>query len=294
MPLPHFLIIGGMKCGSTTLYRDLGTHPRVFFPIDKEPENLCRPEVTTDAGRTEYAKMFEAAGADQLCAEASTAYTKRPHADGTAQRARRLCGPGLRVIYVVREPIARITSHHHHDLTYGLMPQSLAEAIDSHPDLLDFTRYAWQVEPWIDALGPERVKVIRFEDYTKTRAETTADLETWLGLDPRPDLVEEDKIFNKSEGKPVMTGRWRSVQGHPVYQKLIRPLLPLGLKDTMRNALLPKAKHERQKPTPELASTIVDRLAEDHDRLREIIGLQAPVWDREKTLAKLREPAPTN
>jgi hypothetical protein len=288
MRFPDFLIIGGMKCGSTTLYRDLATHPRVFFPIDKEPENLADPRVLTDAGKAEYAAMFDSARADQLCAEASTAYTKRPHADGTAERATRTCGNALRAIYVVREPISRITSHHHHDLTYGDVAPDLADAIESHPDLIDFTRYAHQARPWIDALGADRVRIIRFEDYTGARAETTAELQSWLGLDPRPDLVEEDKVFNKSEGKPVMTGGWRSVQGNPVYQKLIRPLLPMGIKDRLRNAVLPKAKHQRQRPSPELGAAILDRLADDHDQLRRMMGLTEPVWDRDATLAELR------
>ena len=38
--LPDFLIIGGMKCGSTTLFRDLDTSPAVSFPAHKEPHNL--------------------------------------------------------------------------------------------------------------------------------------------------------------------------------------------------------------------------------------------------------------
>ena len=98
MTLPHFLIIGGMKCGSTTLYRDLLTHPRVFFPIDKEPCNLCDDRVLTDAGRAEYEALFKRARPDQLCAEASTDYTKLPDRPGVAARALRVLGPELKLI----------------------------------------------------------------------------------------------------------------------------------------------------------------------------------------------------
>ena len=44
MQLPDFLIIGSMKAGTTTLYRDPLTNPQIFFPRDKEPGNL--PAVT--------------------------------------------------------------------------------------------------------------------------------------------------------------------------------------------------------------------------------------------------------
>ncbi|MEM7754317.1 MAG: sulfotransferase domain-containing protein [Planctomycetota bacterium] len=286
---PDFLIIGGMKCGSTTLYRDLATHPRVFFPIDKEPDNLIDDAVLSGVGRGEYAEMFASASSDQLCAEASTSYTKRPKADGTATRAKAICGGDLRVIYVVREPIARVSSHHHHEHIEGLLPADLEDAVRDHPSLVDYTRYAYQVEPWIAAFGADHVRVIRFEDFTSARAETTGSLQAWLGLDPRPHLVQADQVFNKSEGKPVMTGGWQRVRNNPVYDKLVRPLLSQGIKDRLRGTLLPKAKSERQPPRPETAERILDAVAEDHEQLREIMGLDGPVWDRDESLAKARK-----
>ena len=288
MRFPDLLIIGGMKCGSTSLYRDLGTHPRVFFPIDKEPENLADERVRTDAGRAEYAAMFDGATQDQLCAEASTLYSKRPLSEGTAERAREVCGDDLRIIYVVREPLSRVRSHHHHEFTEGLLPADPDEAVRRHPSLLDYTRYAMQAEPWIDALGAERVRIVRFEDYTKARAETTADLQAWLGLEPKPELVQVDQVFNKSDGKPVMTGGWRAVRQNPVYDKIVRPLLSQAVKDRLRAVLLPKAKNDRRPMSPETAKHILDTLADDHEKLRTIMGLDAPVWDRDAALAKAR------
>jgi len=34
--LPDFLVIGGMRCGSTTLYKVLSNHPELFLPTTKE------------------------------------------------------------------------------------------------------------------------------------------------------------------------------------------------------------------------------------------------------------------
>lgn len=282
MRLPDFLIIGGMKCGSTTLYRDLMTNPAVFFPIDKEPETLTDPAVLTDAGRAAYAELFSSARDDQICGEASTAYTKRPTFEGVAERARELLGPGLRVIYVVRNPVDRIASHHHHQLSIGAMPESLDDALESHPELLDYSRYAMQARPWIDALGPEHVRLVRFEDYTRDRAGTVADLSAFLGINPRPDLVQADRVYNKSAGKPVLTGPWRAVQGNPVYQRVIRPLLPADLKDRLRRTVLPKSSHKRVPPTDEQVARINEQLAADLADLADLLGTDGPVWPTRK------------
>ncbi|MEZ6242469.1 MAG: sulfotransferase [Phycisphaerales bacterium] len=271
MTLPDFLIIGAMKSGTTSLYRDLLTHPRVFFPIDKEPGNLCHDDVLTDAGRARYEKLFERAGPDQLCAEASTAYTKRPTFEGVAERAKQLI-PDAKLIYVIRDPIARLLSHHHHEHVGGHMGADVAEAIEKHHELLDYSRYAMQLDPWRDAFGEGAIRVVRFEDYVADRPGQTARVEEFLGLDPRPELVEVDKVHNKGEGKPVMTSGWRAVTHSGAYRRLIRPLLPIAVKDRLRAALLPKAPAKAPPPSQELLDRLRGELEPDLARLRELWG----------------------
>ncbi len=279
MSLPDFLIIGAMKSGTTSLYRDLLTHPRVFFPLDKEPENLCADDVLTTAGRARYEKLFERAGPDQLCAEASTAYTKRPTFEGVAARAESLV-PGAKLVYVVRDPIARLRSHHHHMRVEGAMPDDLANAVDRFPELLDYSRYAMQLDPWREAFGAEAILVVRFEDYIADRPAHTARVQEFLGLDPRPGLVEADKVHNKGEGKPVTRGPWKAIIRSAAYRRVVRPLLPIGLKDRLRAALLPKAPPKAPPPPDELIARLRAELAPDQARLRELWG-PGLRWDQE-------------
>ena len=51
MRLPDFLIIGAMKSGTTGLFFDLCSHPRVFLPENKEPTRLASDDVLTTEGR---------------------------------------------------------------------------------------------------------------------------------------------------------------------------------------------------------------------------------------------------
>lgn len=278
MRFPDFLIIGGMKCGSTTVYRDLMTNPDVYFPLDKEPGNLGSDAVLAPQGRAGYAALFAQARPDQRCGEASTAYTKRPTIEGAAGRALQLCGPTLRLVYIVREPVARIASHHHHDLTEGRMPPDLGEAIRSHPELLDFSRYAMQAQPWIDAFGPDAVRVVRFEDYTRDRRRWVESLSAFIGVQPRPDLIDPEAVFNKSEAKPVMSGPFAAIASTTLYRRVVRPMLSSAVKDRLRSALLPKSQHARQAPPGAVAERVYEALADDLERLRTIMGLDRPVW----------------
>lgn len=53
-----FLIIGAMKSGTSTLHRDLQSNRQIFFPVDKEPNNLADEEFLTDEGKKKYAAIF--------------------------------------------------------------------------------------------------------------------------------------------------------------------------------------------------------------------------------------------
>ena len=87
MPLPDFLIIGAMKAGTTTLYRDLMTNPAIFFPSEKEKSHLLRDEVLTEAGRRDYEKLFRRARPGQVLGIAPTRYTNLPDCPGVPGRA---------------------------------------------------------------------------------------------------------------------------------------------------------------------------------------------------------------
>jgi len=270
MTLPSFLIIGGMKCGSTALYRDLLTHPRVFFPMDKEPCNLCDDHVLTDAGRREYEALFKRATPDQLCAEASTDYTKLPDRQGVAERALRVLGPDLRVIYLVRDPIKRLISHHHHEYSRGEMPSDIDDSIERFPALADYSKYAMQLEPWLETFGHDNIRVIRFEDYIADRPGVVASVEAFLGLDPRPELIEIDRVHNKSDGKPVARGAMGSLIRSGAYRRLLRPLMPLGLRGWVQRRILPKAPPRPPGPSKEQLERLAALFEHDQARLNEL------------------------
>lgn len=268
-----------MKAGTTTLYRDLLTHPRIFFPMDKEPGTLTDDAVLTDEGRAAYADLFKDAGADQLCAEASTAYTKRPTHEGVAARAVELLGPELRVIYIMRDPIERLRSQHRHEVTTGeIAEHDLGDAIAAHPRLIEYSRYAYQLEPWLEVLGPRRVLPIGLEAYSADRAAGAAAAQAFLGLEPRADLVDAERVFNRGDAKPVVRGAWQLVQQSAVYQRAIRPLIGVETRRKLREAFLPKATTELAEPSQASFAEIRERLAPDLARLREQLGERAPVW----------------
>lgn len=277
--LPTFLIIGAQKAGTTSLYNDLTKNPRVFIPDDKELGDLCHDHVLTPAGRSEYAAKFALTDADQSRGDATTAYTKRPRREGVAKRAYELLGPDLKMIYMVREPVSRTISHHHHLVAEQLVDPDINRAIHNHPPLIDYSRYAYQLEPWLAQFGAEAIRVVKFEDYVADRQVIVADLSRFIGVDPTVKNIDPNKVYNKTGSKPVALGAWRRIQLNPIYRGFVRTLIPPKTRLRLFQFFLPKAPPRPDPPSIETLDYIIERVRPNMDQLIDLLGPSAPRWD---------------
>jgi len=200
--LPELLIIGAMKSGTTSLYIDLADHAGVYLAEVKEPHNLCHDRVLAPEGRRDYAERYRGAALDELLCDASTGYTKAPDITGVAERAVRVLPEGFKAIYLVRHPVKRALSHYRHDYVAGEAGDDIDAELRTHARYVDYSRYAMQLRPWLDALGADRVMVVRFEDYTDRREATLAEIARFLGRE----LRDANKGMDE-EAKKILFGQ---------------------------------------------------------------------------------------
>jgi len=157
---PDFVVIGAMKSATTTLHEQLARQPGFFMSRPKEP-NFFSDEPVHARGWEWYSSLFRAADPGELRGESSTHYTKLPTHPRTVERmARRL--PHLKLIYLMRHPLDRLRSQYVHEVTAGRIKVGVLEAIRRHPELIDYSRYAMQLQPFLDAYGFENVLPVFF------------------------------------------------------------------------------------------------------------------------------------
>ena len=274
------------------MYFDLLKNPAVFMPSDKEPGNLLDDNVCTPHGRGAYAKRFRRARTEQVCGEATTGYTKLPDHPGVPDRARRVLGADLKVIYIVREPISRIRSQHHHERSGGRISCGIDEAVKRYPRFVDYCRYTMQITPWIETFGRDRVLILKFESYIAERQTVADAVSRFLGIEPAGDRVETDVVYNASGGKPVREGHFELVRSNVIYRNLVRPMLSAGARQSLRRFLLPRAPDHAETPSAATVGYIVDELTDDVRRLGEILGTGGPVWNLEDALVRASSTAP--
>jgi Sulfotransferase domain len=279
MRLPNFLIIGAMKAGTSSLYMDLSSHPQVFRAESKEPDSLCRDDVLSTSGLRAYGELYRRAREDQLIVDASTGYSKRPDYEAVVKRAVKVLPVGFKVIYIVRHPIRRIVSQHHHENTAGLVGPCIDEEVRRHPRFINYSRYAFQLEPWLETVGRDRIQVIKFEDYVDRRDDVLKNLCQFLGLDHKQLAIEEDKAYNKTEGKPVRNRFWDVVFHSPVYRRVFRRALSPRFRLSLMSWLLPKGSLRPADPTPETIAWLRENLEEDMTKLQSLLEYDMPLWE---------------
>jgi len=276
-----FLVIGGMKCGSTTLYHDLAAQSNVFL-CEKEFDLLSASLFSVKHARQAYQIALAAKRPNQISGDVSTTYAKLPDYPDVAARAYETLGANLKIVYVVREPVSRIVSQHYHMHSWrgpGHMSADINACVREHSSLLNYSCYAMQLAPWRSRFGDGAIRIILFEEFVANRAHTMRGLAQFLGFQPRLSAVDSQSISNRSEGKPVLNRFWLALYRHPAYHRTLRRLMPSSLRSELRRVLLPKAPPRPPTPSLETVDLILSRVADEELQLRKLMGRTQPLWD---------------
>ena len=202
--LPNLIVIGGLKCGTTSLHHYLNLHPQVAMSRPKEL-NFFVEELNWELGTGWYASHFEAGA--PVRGETSPHYTNRPRFEGVAARMRATLDDA-RVVYVVRDPIDRILSHYLHNAGGGYESRPLEEALaDERSAYVDRSRYAFQLEPYLEAFGRDRIAIVSREELKDDRQATMRRLFEFLGVDPG--FTSEQFEREWETGSAKVGGRFR-------------------------------------------------------------------------------------
>jgi hypothetical protein len=71
--------------------------------------------------------------------------------------------PDARLVYVVRHPVHRVRSHYIHNCAHRGERRPVDEAVRANPDFLDFTRYGYQLDLFLEHYPREQILIVSSE-----------------------------------------------------------------------------------------------------------------------------------
>lgn len=270
--LPTFVVIGASKSGTTSLARYLSTHPDVFMCHPKEPD-FFHPDRGWKRGLAWYESLFEGGRRCVARGEASTCYTWAPHVDGVPRRMSEVV-PDARLVYLVRDPIERIRSMYLHRLDRGLERASFREAIRRDPLYVDSSRYAFQLERFLEWFPRDRILIASSERLRDDREATIRRVLAFVGVDPDVPLrgVEDElqtrASKRRSMGPRVLESARVRLRASPWYHR--SPAAVKRALMSIRRTLSRPVSADDAVLSPDLEHDLREQLAEDMDRFRKL------------------------
>jgi Sulfotransferase domain len=275
--LPNLIVIGGQKCGTTSLHNYLAAHPQIAMSATKELDFF------TSWGRRRgldwYGRHFTEPA--PVRGESSPAYTAWPHILGVPEAIAETLDD-VRLIYLVRDPVERIVSEYLHAVGRGQESRTLAE-VASDPGFEDSpyvakSRYAMQLERYLRLFDRSRLLVLTQESLSRERLATMRTVFRFLGVNESFVSPRFARRYNKARDWRAGSGlvrRARAALGEQRFERLServpRPARRLGDRMLRRPIEVPELPDE-------LHRRLVDLLAPDTARLAGLTGLDLGRW----------------
>lgn len=262
MKKPNFIIIGAMKCATSSLHEQLALQPNFFMSKLKEP-NFFSNDEEYSKGLDAYWNHFQEAQLTDFCGESSTHYTKLPTYPLTIKRLHHAL-PDAKFIYVMRHPVKRLISQYIHEWSQRIIDVDINAAVRHHPELIDYSRYTMQLQPYFETFGAERVLPVFFERLFSHNQSELERICQFLGYVDTP--MWQDLDAQNVSSERMRTSQWRdALVENPILQGLRRNLVPKSLRTWVRGLW-------SMKKRPELSPQEVQRLESIFDEDLGVLG----------------------
>lgn len=278
--LPDFIVIGAMKSGTTSLQGYLDGHPEIAM-APKEL-NFFSDGLNWHRGMDWYRGHFRNPGLIQ--GEISPSYSKC-HLYPEIPRKIHEAIPDVKLIYVVREPVARIISHHSHSIgadTLGRDPdQILADSIENY---INTSRYTSQIKCYLEFFDRSQVLIVSSERLRDDRIQTLQRIFRFVGARQSYESSQFHEERHDSSVKVKRNFIGRLLGSHPVLSKVetfLKAIVPRSLYPLAGRLM--GSRFEKPQVTPELRTRIVASLDHEITDLRKLTGDDFSEWDWDST-----------
>jgi hypothetical protein len=274
--LPTFFIIGAAKCGTTSLHTYLDRHPDVSMTSEKEPNIFSEPDF--ESRLSQYAPMLEPGASAR--GEASVIYSQHPARPEVPERIHSVL-PEARFVYLVRDPIDRAVSDYIQHVGEGKETRPITEALADVKDPFNpyvcASRYATQIQRYLDSFEGDRLLVLDQAELLNERDATLERVFEFVGVDPAFRAPEFDQVHNIRGKHRRPTALGRLARRAPRVLAAARGLpIPKALRQ--RGARVLGSEIEAPELDDEIRARIAAELADEVEWLRHFTGRPFAGW----------------
>jgi hypothetical protein len=290
--VPDFFLVGAPKCGTTTVYSVLRSHPDVFLPIVKEPHFFSRYQVgrtrshlfrPIESGRA-YARLYRSAGRHQVLGDMSTSYLYNEGANTRIHDA----NPDARILVGLRDPIQRAYSGflmvQRNSGSAKTFLEAVSEAIAAGQRAIEAGQsvaqklvyrglYTPAVQRFVETFGKEAVFVFTTHQLRHQHEETVAGICKHIDVDPgrfgKPREIEDQNAFRVPSGRVA-----RYIATSRGIRSTAQKVMPYRLRRYILESMMSPAK--KPELAPEAARALTPIYRDDVQSLERLLDRKLP------------------
>lgn len=263
----YAIIIGAMKCGTTSLYSYLQGHPEICPAIRKEPEFFS--EHQRHGVRVEnYSDLWDFdASHHKYALEASTGYSKYPSEPNVPANIHRH-GIEPKFIYIIRNPFERMQSFVNH----------LQNSRSYRPDirnerLLIMSNYFVQLERYRAYFSQERILILDFDELRENPRLLLGRVYRFLGIMDNY-YPAEYAVRNPTQSRSLVEQKLAGSRFAPLLTRA-----PVALKSFGKRLLRRTTPCVNMRVLNAAENEFIQQgLAEDMARLQQVYGVDVSKW----------------
>ncbi|KPA09700.1 sulfotransferase domain-containing protein [Candidatus Magnetomorum sp. HK-1] len=273
--LPNLIIIGAPKCGTSSMHFYLGLHPQIYMSQPKEL-NFFQLEKNWDKGESWYRSHF--IKAVKVRGESSPMYSNCIEYPDVPERMHAMI-PDARLIYILRDPVKRIISHHVHATAVGLSSGSIEECLEL-PDnnYIQYSKYFMQLNAYLKYYPLSQICILTSEELYYSRYKTVQKVFRFLGVDSNfysNQFTTLKNTYADISPKSPFARYLDKITNHD-----IRFIIPETIRSSIRRVIFSKFKDRVSKPILDnkLKMRLINCLKDDTDQLRGLTNRKFERW----------------
>lgn len=260
------IILGAMKCGTTSLFNYLSEHPEIRPCPSKEPDFFSK-DGEWEKGIDYYDALWKNQLNNHYKLESSVSYSKRhlyPETSKRMKSSRR----SFKFIYIVRDPIERIESHYTHGISDKWeIAKPTIELVDKHA--IETTKYFFQLQPYIENFGSENILILDFLSLKHKPSNLVNKIYRFLDIPSVEISKKQYSAYNKSDEKVAFSavGFWLVKIN---YRINLSGIMPTTIKRFLKNLFSSPLKRYKLSETQK--TYVLNKLNDDFKKFNHLIG----------------------
>ncbi len=286
--LPDFFIVGAPKCGTTTLYHFLASHPEVSMSVPKELNFFSGKEILDQRlyyktflvkNLNEYKNHFKKIKNEKITGESSVSYLYYKEVPGKIHKLI----PEAKIIIMLRDPVQRAVSHYMMDRRLGYVNIPFEDIVFKNNNSEKLELYYQQyiklgmyynpVKRYMDVFGEDQVWIGFTDDLNNNPETVLGDLIDFLGVSRNNSKnISEKRNVNKIPKLDLIANLYKSGK----LRKTLNLILPDKIKKNIKKILFKSS--VKQVVDKDLEMHLRKLYSEDILKLRKLVNKDLGEW----------------